>query len=907
MDFYTLLAVSGMLSVAAALVMAATWRWQKTHAGFGWWTAGVATLALGSLLFPISADVTHGWLVLLRNVALIAGLAFIPFGMRIFRGRPLHPAWLVAGLAAFTVPFAWLSFEPGTLNARILLFSFAAGFVALLTLLAVLRDRPPYFGSSDALLAAAMAVQFLFSLGRFAYHLAEPAGAATRIDPGGWVSLNLLLQIVTVQLVTLTLLMINAQRIAYENRVAQRRLRNDILGRERTEVELRESRHRLNTILDGVEAYIYIKDRGYRYQYLNKRSCEFMGRDCADLIGRTDDDLMPGQVPEGNRARDRRVIEDGERVVHEDLVRPAGADAPVPLLSVKIPLRDGRGRIYGLCGIATDTTPLRQARAELEDYRDRLEEIVAARTQELASVNEELAGIFEAVPAGVMLLRQQVVVRCNRALTQLLDREAAAVVGSDTRHWYVSDVEFDRVGAEVQQNILEHGSDRRELQFVRADGSVFWARVTSQPLERGNPSALVLAIVEDVTREHEVAATLERQKEQAESATRAKSQFLASMSHEIRTPLNGIIGFTHLLRQSATDPLQVDRLRKITSAGEHLLSVINDILDFARIESGELVLETRELDLRSITVNVVSMVTEQAKAKGIELRVEQETLPKSVRGDSTRLTQALLNLAGNAVKFTERGSVTLRTRIVGRAAGQVTVCFDVIDTGIGIEADEAARLFEPFQQADTSTTRRFGGTGLGLSITRRLAQLMGGDAGVDSTPGHGSHFWFTARLQVVTGASGAGGPEPSRLVAAAQRIARDFAAARVLLVEDDPLNQEVGKALLHHAGLRVDVAEDGVQAIEALQAGRPSCPYAVVLMDMQMPRMDGLEATRRIRALPGFARLPIIAMTANAFGEDRERCRAAGMSDFISKPIEPELLYRTLQDWLARAAVAPAQ
>lgn len=906
MDFYTLLAVSGMLSVAAAIVMASTWKWQNTHAGFGWWTAGVAALALGSLLFPLSADAQSGWLVLARNVALVAGLAMIPFGVLQFRGRPLSPAWLIAGIAAFALPFASLSFDAAALNARILLFSVAVAMVSLLTVFVVLRDRPPYFGSSDMLLAVAMGVQFLFSLGRFAFHLAGPADGPTRLDAGGLPALNVLLQIVTVQLVTLTLLMINAQRIAYENRLTQRRLRNDIHGRERTEVELRESRHRLNTILDGVEAYIYIKDREYRYRYLNKRTCELLGRDCGELIGRSDEDLPAGQVPAGNRERDRRVIEGGERVVHEDMLCPAGSTEPIPLLSVKIPLRDERGRIYGLCGISTDTTPIKQAQADLQDYRDRLEEIVEARTQELANVNKELNGIFEAVPAGVVLLRHREVVRCNRTLTQLLGCTLDDVLNRDTRDWYVSESEFQRMGKELYPALAQGGIDRRKQQFVRKDGSVFWARVTSQSLEPGNPSAMTLAIIEDVTREQEIAATLARQKERAESATRAKSQFLASMSHEIRTPLNGIIGFTHLLRQSATDPLQADRLRKITNAGEHLLAVINDILDFAKIESGELVLESREVDLRGITANVISMLTEQANAKGIELKLEQGLLPKSVRGDATRLTQALLNLASNAVKFTERGSVTLRTSIVHRAQSRVTVRFDVIDTGIGIEHDDMQRLFEPFQQADSSTTRRFGGSGLGLSITRRLAQLMGGDAGAASTPGEGSHFWFTAALQVESAKAMAAGEQPSELLRAAQRIARDFAAARVLLVEDDALNQEVGTALLHHAGLTVEVACDGVQALEQLRSTRP-CPYALVLMDMQMPRMDGLEATRRIRALPEFAQLPIIAMTANAFGEDRERCRVAGMDDFVSKPIEPEVLYQTLQKWLEKVAVGRAQ
>lgn len=382
-------------------------------------------------------------------------------------------------------------------------------------------------------------------------------------------------------------------------------------------------------------------------------------------------------------------------------------------------------------------------------------------------------------------------------------------------------------------------------------------------------------------------------KDAAEAASRAKSTFLANMSHELRTPLNGILGMTAVIMRHNREPKLLEQLGKVEMAAKHLLHIINDILDISKIEADRLTLESSPFRIGQVLENLSSLVSSQIRGKGLRFLIKLEPgLPSFLlMGDQNRLGQILLNLVSNAIKFTEHGSIALNARITEDQPEGLCVRWEITDTGIGIPLENQQRLFNVFEQMDNSLARKYGGTGLGLAISKRLVNMMGGELGVISEVNRGSTFWFTTRLQRA---------QPEDLTAdetftdLENKLRNDFAGARILLVEDEPINQEVSRIMLEEAGLNVDLAEDGAIAVQLAS----TIPYALILMDMQMPNLNGLAATRAIRANSINRHVPILAMTANGYESDRQHCLEAGMNDHIVKPVDTCQLYATLLKWL---------
>lgn len=687
----------------------------------------------------------------------------------------------------------------------------------------------------------------------------------------------------------------------------------DVTERRRSESALAESESRYRALATAAPVGMLRADGAGRYTYVNDRWQQLAGISALQAEG---DGWRTALHPDD---RDRVVaawtaaVHAGQAFFSEFRFRPPRGEV-VWVLVRAVPEAESVEPVSGYVGTVTDITERKQAEMSLSDSQSMLSNIIDSAMDAVITADDQYrVRIFNRAAEAMFGYRAE------QMIGQPLERLMPLRFRADHGRHMARFAESNSVGMRAMV-----GGLRGDVYALRADGSEFpiessisnmsaggrrvFTVVVRDLTERRRAEARLIELNESLeARVEERTQELERARDQAQAANTAKSDFLANMSHEIRTPLNTVLGMVHLALLGELNPKQRDYVEKIGLSGSHLLSLINDVLDFSKIEAGKLELDIADFDLSQALADLMHLMQDRALDKHLDLQLDVSTdVPRWVRGDALRFEQVLLNLVGNAIKFTEQGRIEVRIQRSQAWSTGLLLRVEVEDSGIGMSEDTQARIFRSFEQADSSTTRKFGGTGLGLAISKRLVELMGGQIGARSDIGHGSCFWFAIPLQRSEQQSDITPlrPETGNFYANVEQAMRVLRGKRVLVADDHPFNQQVMMDMLESIGTTVCLANNGKEAIDLLRLE----PFDAVLMDVQMPEMDGYEATRRIRAEPAWAGLPILALTANASLEDREHALAAGMSDFLTKPIHPDTLYAALYHWLAGegAVAAPA-
>ena len=645
----------------------------------------------------------------------------------------------------------------------------------------------------------------------------------------------------------------------------------------------------LDTLSDGVIGV----DNAGKVTFINPAACNILGYSEEQLIGEDCHSMIhhsrPGGIPypledcpiyaSYTQGKDTRL--DSEVFWHRD-------GHPISV-QYTVASKAKMGRTIGSVISFQDISERKQSELTLREAKDSAEQALQklkASTQNL----RVLSRAIEQSPAIIIITDVKGTIQyVNPKFYELTGYKAEEVIGK-TPNILNSGVHPKQFFTELWGAIASGREWRGEICNRKKDGSLYWEYTYISPVRNvAGEISQYIATKEDITQKKISAQLLIRAKDDADAASRMKGEFLANMSHEIRTPLNAIIGMAYLAMRSEIGDKARDYLGKIHFSGKHLLKIVNDILDISKIEAGKFEIEKVPFRTDRLLANVASMIKDSALEKDLKLElIHDPAIPDLLEGDFLRLSQVLVNYISNAIKFTEHGKIIIRFDKLDETESDICLKCSVADTGIGLTPEQIGKLFYSFQQADASTSRKFGGTGLGLSICKQLAELMGGEVGVESEPGKGSTFWFTARLgKVKEDASAVKSARTFGLQTAGIEALR---GASILLAEDNVFNQEVAAEMLEQAGAQVTIANNGREALEHLRKKRFDC----VLMDMQMPEMDGLEATRQIRADPALADLNVIALTANIMQSDRDRCFAVGMDDFINKPFLPEQFYQTI-------------